>query len=111
MDGASLLAYPILLGSVYGAFKIGRRAGIARRHWMEWARLVFLSGFLVLITVLQIRFAASGLMENTWAVFVGVSSLAAGLGMLGLQAFEMVEAWTPRAVREANARGAPVRES
>ena len=98
MAATPLLAYPLLLAAAYGAFRVGRREGLARHSWMEWARLAFLSLFLVVITVLQIRFAAAGVMSNSWAVFVGVASLAAALGMVGLQGFEMIEAWDAKPV-------------
>jgi uncharacterized membrane protein len=93
MATGALLAYPLLLGAVYGVFRVGRREGIARRSRMEWLRLGILSVFLVVITLLQIRFAVAGIMSSSWAVFVGVASLAAALGMVGIQGFEMIEAW------------------
>jgi hypothetical protein len=99
MAASALLAYPLLLGAVYGVFRIGRRQGIARRSRMEWLRLGVLSVFLVVITILQIRFAMAGVMSTSWAVFVGVASLASALGMVGIQGFEMIEAWD--APREA----------
>ena len=96
MATGALLAYPLLLGAVYGVFRVGRREGIARRSRMEWLRLGVLSVFLVVITLLQIRFAVAGIMSTSWAVFVGVASLAAALGMVGIQGFEMIEAWEKR---------------
>lgn len=91
--GFAILAYPLLLAAVYGAFRVGRESGLAGRSWIEWARLCVLSVFFVVVTALQIRFAQAGVLASTWGVFVGVASLAAMLGMLGLHAFAMVDAW------------------
>src|SRR5581483_11132125 len=93
MAAGAFLAYPLLLGAVYGVYRVGRREGMARRHVLEWLRLCALSVFLVVITILQIRFAVAGIMSTSWAVFVGVASLASAMGMVGLQGFEMIEAW------------------
>lgn len=105
MAAGALLAYPLLLGAVYGVYRVGRRQGMARRSGMEWLRLATLSVFLVVITILQVRFAAAGMMSTSWAVFVGVASLASALGMVGIQGFEMIEAWDRP--REAAAEPAP----
>ena len=102
MVGA-LLAYPLLLGAVYGVYRVGRREGLARRHILEWLRLAALCVFLVVITILQVRFAAVGIMSTSWAVFVGVASLASAMGMVGLQGFEMIEAWDRAKQQSASA--------
>lgn len=107
MAEPALLTYPLLLAAVYGAFRVGRREGMLRRSWIEWLRLAVLSIFLVVVVLLQIRFAVLGLLSTSWSVFVGVSSLAAMLGMVGVQGFEMIEAWD--APREAAGAREPSR--
>ncbi|GEM_PF-3775702 len=107
MAGGALLAYPLLLGAVYGVFRVGRREGLARRSRLEWLRLATLSVFLVVITILQVRFAAAGVMSTSWAVFVGVASLASALGLVGLHGFEMIEAWDRAKRPHGEASAAP----
>lgn len=96
MPAPQAFAYPLLLAAIYGVYRVGRARGLFRLGLFEWTRLVTLAILLGVVAMLQVRFAASGLLLSPFALAAGVLSIAAVFGLFGLHALDVLDAWRGR---------------
>ena len=93
MVPAELLAYPTLLGAIYGAYRVGRAKGRGRDERFEFVRLLVLASLLGTLVAIQVRLAMVGLITSAWGITAGALGIAGTFALVGLQ---IVEWWEER---------------
>ena len=94
MPAVEVLAYPALLGAIYGAFRVGRKRPISFDDRFEWLRACSLALLLGVLVVVQVRLVLAGRLTSTIGLAAGSLGIAAGVSLVGLTVFEM---WQARA--------------
>lgn len=92
MPAPEAFVYPLLLAATVAIYRVGRPPGERRTGLFEWTRLVTLAILLGVVTALQVRFAASGMLLTPLAIFGAALSIAAVLGLLGLHVIAVMDA-------------------
>lgn len=106
MPAPEAFAYPLLLGAIYGVFRVGRARVMARAGAFEWARLAALAILLGLVAAIQVRLAATGQLLSPYSLAAGVLSIAAVVGLLGLHVLDVKDAWSRARLAEPSAGSA-----
>lgn len=96
MPDPMAFAYPLLLASTYGVYRVGQREPLARADPFEWTRLAVLAMLLGTLGALQVRMAETGLLTGNWRIFSALSSLSAVFGLVCLHVLRMAEPWRNR---------------
>ena len=91
MAEVGVLAYPILLGAMYGVFRVGRdeRWGI-----FEWLRLATLALLMGLVVAIQVKLAMLGFVRDPLTIAASLLSIAGVATLLGLYIWQQ---WQERA--------------
>lgn len=86
-----MLAYPVLLGAMYGVFRVGRdeRWGI-----FEWLRLSTLALLMGLVIAIQVKLAMLGFVSDPLTIAAALLSIAGVATLLGLYIWQQ---WQERA--------------
>lgn len=97
-----LVAYPLLLGSIYAIYRVGRARGV-RPEGLEWARVVALAVLLGVVVALHVRYVGSGHLDSPLGLVGATLSIAAVFGLVGLNLIDLLRA---RDARRSAARHA-----
>ena len=81
MSEAGVLAYPVLLGAMYGVFRVGRdeRWGV-----YEWLRLGALALLMGVVVAVQVHLAMAGYVRDPMTVASSLLSIAGVATLMGL---------------------------
>lgn len=95
MPPVQVLAYPLLLAATYGIYRVGRARGGGREP-LERARLVALAVVAGMVLAVQVRLAVSGQVQSAAALWAASLSIAAVIGLVGLNILDWIDARTER---------------
>lgn len=91
MPPVQAFAFPLLLAATYGIYRVGRgRHGDAEP--LARVRLVLLAILAGIVVAIQVRLAVSGHVQSALALWVAALSIAAVIGLVGLNILDMMEA-------------------
>lgn len=76
-----MLAYPVLIGAIYGVFRVGRD-----EQWgvFEWLRLAALAVLMGLVIAIQVKLAMLGLVSDPLTIAASLLSIGGVAALLGL---------------------------
>lgn len=91
MEPTVTLAYPVLLVTFYGAYRIGKRRDVTTRAGFEWVRACVLAIMLGVLVGIQARLILAGVVQSTVGLYSGILTIAAAVALLGLHIVEFYE--------------------
>lgn len=83
------LAFPLLLGAIYGVFRVGRHE---RSRVFEWARLVALAAMLGFLVTIEVRLIELGAIRSPVTLAAASVCVAGVFCLAGLHLYERREA-------------------